>query len=324
MSIDNLGTIPLQCPRTRQPLTLDVAPQVYRSSSGECYPIRDGVVVFLPEADQFYEGAYLSRIRFLPKRENLANRALLWIINGGYLSEVSRSFKEGATILELGCAAGVDYFARRFRMIGLDLSFESVRRLQGYAMKIQAGADDLPFPDGSLDGIVSSYFWEHIPLALKAKLLSEFRRVLKPTGKLVFLYDVATRNLLLRRLMTSYPKQYRELFLEKDGHLGYHSPIENAELFSSAGFVLEKHFGMERTPVQSQSVYRKLATLAGIYGVLGRLGSLTTRNRFATYMHIAMVRIVDATFGRLFPLSHSRILMTVASLGPGHAVDATG
>ena len=48
-----------------------------------------------------------------------------------------------------------------------------------------AAAEDLPYEDGSFDAVVSSLFFHHVDLDLKAKALAEARRVLRPQGKLV-------------------------------------------------------------------------------------------------------------------------------------------
>ena len=162
-------------PITKEHLVLNASKTAYSNSNGdENYPVSENVVVFLPEVDKFYEGAYLNRVKYLPKYENWFTLFPLWLINSGFMWEVRKQFNPGSLILELGCAAGVDYFGRRYRMIGLDLSFKSLKGLNNYVCGLQADATKIPLADKSVDGIISSYFWEHIPGELKDRMLEEF------------------------------------------------------------------------------------------------------------------------------------------------------
>ena len=275
------------------------------------YPIINNVIRFLVKSDDFYEGSYLNRIKFIPKSESIFHTWPLWLISNGSVWEVRKQFPAGSTLLELGCAGGVDYFANRYNMIGLDLSFQSLQNLNGYKYALQADATNIPLADLSVDGIISSYFWEHIPTEIKDKMLQEFKRVLKPGGKLVFLYDVETANSLVSLLKSEDIQLYKKLFIEKDGHLGYETPGENMKRFKAAGYVVEKHFGMERTWMQSNSVFEKFSQLHGWKGLLGRVGNLTSKSTFTNYLHSLLVRITDATVGRFISTDKSRIIISV-------------
>ncbi|MGB4775344.1 MAG: class I SAM-dependent methyltransferase [Daejeonella sp.] len=277
----------------------------------ERYPIIGNVVLFLEKPDDFYEGAYMNRIKFLPKTSFFLENLPLWLISNGYLWEVRRSFKKGSQLLELGCASGVDYFGSRFNMIGLDLSFQSLKGLHNYKMGLQADATKLPLPDASVDGVISSYFWEHIPPPVKELMLQEFKRVLKPGGKIVFLYDVTTNNTVVNLIKKNDINRYNELFLDGDGHFGYETPIENKARFIKAGYKVITHFGMERTCLQSNSVFEKLRHLNGFAGFVGKLGYAISAGRIKGYLYTFFVRLTDETWGRLLGISKSRIIISV-------------
>ncbi len=299
-------------PVTQELLTLSEDRKSLTSKkSNKQFIARKNVFSFLPVQDIFYEGAYLNRIKYIPRPGNPLSILPLWLINNGYLWEVRKQFKPGSILLELGCASGVDYFGSRYRMIGLDLSFTSLAGLHNYEFALQADATRLPIADNSVDGIISSYFWEHIPAAVKDTMLTEFKRVLRPGGKLVFLYDVETENSFIRLLKKNDPKKYKELFIDKDGHLGYETPAENRQRFIEHGFEVKKHFGMERTWLQSHSVYEKFGHLTGLKGLIGKMGSKLGRFRILNLMNNFLVRLTDETAGRLINEKRSRIIISV-------------
>ncbi|MEO8403102.1 MAG: class I SAM-dependent methyltransferase [Chitinophagaceae bacterium] len=303
----------LLSPDNGSPLILTEDGNCYVTANRQfSYPVSEGVVSFLDKVDDFYEGAYLNRIRYLPGSELFIPRLPLWLINGGYMWEVSKYLPKGSVVLELGCASGVDYFGARYNMIGLDLSMASLKELKNYKIAIQADACNLPLADGSVDGIISSYFWEHIPHEKKEIMLTEFNRVLRPGGKLIFLYDVETRNGLIDKLKRKDQLLYNKLFLEGDGHLGYETPEQNKINFEKYHFKILTHFGMERSWLQSNSVWAKFKSLDGLSGFLGKMAYSLTKPRIQGYFYSGLIRIFDETFGRFFPLSKSRIILTVA------------
>ena len=120
----------LICPRDGVPLSR-ASPGFRCSSCGAEVPVSDGVLRFLAgNTDEFYEGAYASETRYLPRSERPWHTWPLWIINSGYPWMVRGLVPAGSRVLELGCAGGVRYFGTRFRMIGCDLSLASLQREQ--------------------------------------------------------------------------------------------------------------------------------------------------------------------------------------------------
>ncbi len=279
---------------------------------GKCkriYEVIDGVICTLDGNDEFYEDSYKNQTQFIPRSEKFIHSWPLWLINGGYLWMVRKYVPCGAVVVELGCAGGVRYFGSRYRMIGCDLSFGSLKGIDFYDRRIQADAGDcIGLPDNSVDAVVSSYFWEHIPPNVKPKILSECQRVLKPGGKLVFLYDVETDNPIIRRYKNRDLKLYEKLFIDGDGHLGYEYPESNIAGFESGGFKVIKHQGMEKTWFQSPSAYTKLAEFNGSRFL--RFLSCMGRSPWV-YVYTAFMRIVDTLVCPLLPARWARIDLVV-------------
>jgi SAM-dependent methyltransferase len=279
---------------------------------GRAFPVDKGVVRLLERTDDFYEGTYKNQIKFTPRSETWYAAWPLWLINNGYLWAARKHIREGSTVLEIGCASGIAYFGKRFRMIGLDLSFSSLLGvIDIYGMCLQADARRaIPLQDQSVDAIFSSYVWEHIHPSEKPRVLEESYRVLRPGGKLIFLYDAESRNPLVRWMKRRDPVLYQRLFIENDGHLGYQTPDENRELFEKCGFSVLEHCGLERTWIQSPSVYEKLRHWDGWMRWLAEIGfRLGKPPWFQGYT--ALTRIVDRTVGRVFPTNWARVVISV-------------
>ena len=102
----------------------------------------------------------------------------------------------GSTVLEIGCGTGnVLLLAARAvpgaTLIGLDpdprvlaIAARKARRA-GVSMQLDQGyADRLPYPDGSVDRVLSALMLHHMPAAEQHEALREVRRVLAPGGRL--------------------------------------------------------------------------------------------------------------------------------------------
>jgi SAM-dependent methyltransferase len=298
------------CPHDRHALS-ESESGLFCAECGRHYPIRDGVVCILDHPHAFYEGAYENTTRFLPRSEKIWHAWPLWLINGGYVWTVRRFVPRDATVVELGCAGGVRYFGQRYYMVGCDLSFSSLRKLEFYERRIQADASAcIPLPDNSVDAVVSSYFWEHISPSLKPHILQECRRILRPSGKIVFLYDVETENPLIRRFKKKNYQLYNKFFIDGDGHFGYQCPKANLATFEEAGFKVVKHQGMEKTWLQSFSAYTKLAQFGTAGNRLLAWASRLGQQPFF-YLYTALVRLIDTTICPWLPNNWARIDLVV-------------
>jgi SAM-dependent methyltransferase len=306
-------TLTLDCPSDRSSLDLEDGGAAYVCARCQRRFRTDaGVVRFLGGADDFYEGCYLYTIRCVPRSERIWAAWPLWLMNSGYVWAVRKHLREGRTIIEMGCASGVSYFAKRYRLVGLDLSYSSLRQVSSlYSSCLQADATQpLPIPDGTVDGIISSFFWEHIPPDLKPAVLAQCHRALAPGGKLVFLYDIDSANPLYRLRRRRDPALFREILIDRKGHLSWQSAEANRALFEANGFRMIENLGREKTPLINPAMYDKVLQWPGWTRPLARLGLRLSR---APWFHSynGGVRVLDATLRRLLPLAWSRVVISV-------------
>jgi ubiquinone/menaquinone biosynthesis C-methylase UbiE len=106
--------------------------------------------------------------------------------------------KSGDRVLDLGCGTGV--LCRQIADLldpqagGIAVGIDAAGKMIQVARKKRSGptcrfeamtAENLSFENQSFDAVVSSLFFHHVPLDLKAKALAEAYRVLKPGGRLI-------------------------------------------------------------------------------------------------------------------------------------------
>jgi ubiquinone/menaquinone biosynthesis C-methylase UbiE len=273
----------------------------------------DGIVCFIDKRDNFYEGTYTNTINYVPKRDRGVYLLPLWIVSNGYVWFTRKYVPENSVVLELGCASGVKYFGTRYKMIGMDISFSSLLNIGNhYEIKINCNATEhIPLPDYSIDAVISSYFWEHFNENDKLKILEEIKRILKPEGKIIFLYDLDTLNPIINKIKEKNISFYNSYFLEKDGHFGYQNMPSNEKLFLMNNFEIFNHISYERFIFQSNSIYSKMKNMPGYLGVIGRIGNFISSGVFLK-PYLFFLRIFDETIGRLFPKSWGNRAIIVA------------
>ena len=103
----------------------------------------------------------------------------------------------GQRVLDVGCATGNLLLALgrnhpAVELIGLDPDLTALARAQrkaaraGIAVRWDRGlAQELPYPDGSVDRVLSSLMLHHLEPPTQDAMLAEVRRVLRPDGTLV-------------------------------------------------------------------------------------------------------------------------------------------
>lgn len=81
------------------------------------------------------------------------------------------------TILDVGCGDGAitNHLARRWDVTGVDMSAAALAHLETNA--VEASATNLPFPDSSVDLVLSSEMLEHLRLEDYRQAISEMIRV---------------------------------------------------------------------------------------------------------------------------------------------------
>jgi ubiquinone/menaquinone biosynthesis C-methylase UbiE len=100
--------------------------------------------------------------------------------------------------IAIGTALNLPHYSQDARLVGLDLSAEMLdiardrTRELGREVELREGdAHDLPFPDSVFDAAVCTYSLCNIPDPQLA--VSEMKRVLRPTGKLILVDHIRSR-----------------------------------------------------------------------------------------------------------------------------------
>lgn len=128
-----------------------------------------------------------------------------------------------------GSVSGVDLSPRMLRAAGRKLRAAGCRDVD---LRL-ADARALPFPDESFDVLFNSYMLDLIPLAELAPVLGEFRRVLKPEGRLA-LVNMSKQD---EHRVTLLERAYRILPAWVTTYLmGGCRPILMRDLVREAGF----------------------------------------------------------------------------------------
>lgn len=168
------------------------------------------------------------------------------------LKELLPLIESGAKVLDLGCGGkklhpgmvGVDI--RRNGQVGVGANFNKPS-----ATDVEADVLDLPFDDGSIDGILAKHLFEHIADGIKA--LREWKRVLKDFGTLVILCP---------------DHRYCEAISVDPSHLHGYEPDAVASMLEAVGFKVTKSAQVKPGYVfcitaEKMSVYAGLTSVSG-------------------------------------------------------------
>ena len=105
-----------------------------------------------------------------------------------------RAFPRGARLLHAGCGSGQvdEHLHGEFQIAAADISPEALslysRNNPGARRLDHADIFALPYADGEFDGVYNLGVVEHFPRQHIVRMLQEFRRTLKPGGKVVIFW----------------------------------------------------------------------------------------------------------------------------------------
>ncbi|MDZ7667297.1 MAG: methyltransferase domain-containing protein [Desulfotignum sp.] len=100
--------------------------------------------------------------------------------------------KEGLRVLEIGCGTGSNlrlYQKSGCEVNGIDLSPSMVKvatKKLGEQADIKLGdASQMPYPDNHFDLVIAMLTLHEVPKSIRAPIINEMRRVMKPDGRLL-------------------------------------------------------------------------------------------------------------------------------------------
>ena len=175
--------------------------------------------------DKFVSNAVLDHRYFKPlDRFDLRFARTMWVYD---------NVREGSSLLDLGCGAGMLALLKRKRvaLTGVDLSDECVvaARRNGYDETVRSALEALPFDDASFDYAVSLDVLGHIPAEQKDAVLAEIRRVLRPDG--VTMHGIECTDQAGRRRYEEMSPEELRRFISIDGHVGLEEEEKHAARF---------------------------------------------------------------------------------------------
>jgi SAM-dependent methyltransferase len=285
------------------------------------YPIHESVVCFV-KPDNFYESRYdAATIHFVPDENSFIHLLLLYLLSQHYFWFIRKYFSNPGTILDVACGAGACYLATKGNVAGLDLSFTSIRQTTLiYDCSVQASAFAMPFPDGSFDYLACKFFLEHVPLEAKGLLLSEFRRVLRPGGRMVIVQGCDCENPLFRWAKRN-TELYRRHFIEHDGHVGLIRASENLELIKKNGFQILDYYACGRTCLLHLPMLewlRPFVEKSRLFSIILGAVSYIARHKWLNWAYTAGVTLFDDAIGHFFPLDNAAILLMACEKSAGN------
>ena len=146
--------------------------------------------------------------------------------------ELERRLPEGARVLELGCGAGLPdarRLAERFRVTGVDISGEQIRRARQNVPEaefLEADMTALELDEASFDAVAAFYSFNHVPSDLLGTLFERIHRWLVPGG------------LFLTALAASENPGWIGEWLGTTMYFSGCDPDTNRRLLGAAGFKL--------------------------------------------------------------------------------------
>lgn len=156
----------------------------------------------------------------------------------------------GHRVLHVGVGTGAEHTALQRAAepqgivvgYGLSRGMLQLTRRRADTPLCEGDAARLPFQAGQFDRIFSAYMLDLIPLAEIPLVLAEFRRVLRPGGRLALVSLTEGVDLPSRLFVAGWKLVYR--FAPR--RLGGCRPLQLANLLKAAGFAAERHVVVQR------------------------------------------------------------------------------
>jgi len=184
----------LACPRCHDRVTVRAAEiRCSRSGCGFAGAIADGIAGMRGQRD----GSFFDDKHEVMEHGS-AEPGVRRCCYAEQATVIESAIPGGAVVVDVGCGPALPY--RRTNpwvLIGVDLSYESLRANTEMDIRVYGSAADLPLGDGSVDAIVSLYAIHHFGGQTRrenesrvARSFAEFGRVLKPGGSL-FIFELS-------------------------------------------------------------------------------------------------------------------------------------
>lgn len=189
------------------------------------------------------------------------------VIKMNLQKSITKVFPSGAKLLHAGCGSGqVDVSIQKtMRLSALDISTNALRlynKNNPNAEEVRHGTIfDLPFENGSFDGVYNLGVMEHFSSEEIRKILGEFHRVLKSDGQIVIFWPHANATSVMvlgfcHRFMRSVMKSHKKLHPPEISLL--RSKSHAKEILRNSGFQLTAYqFGFRDFFIQSTLVAKK-------------------------------------------------------------------
>ena len=150
----------------------------------------------------------------------------------------------GQRVLHVGVGTGREHallaaaVAPRGVVIGIDLARTMLRltREQATTPLVEGDAATLPFAAQPFDRLFAAYVLDLLPAPDLPRVLTEFRRVLAPDGRLV----LVTLTHGVTPLSRAFVALWRAVYRVRPLVLGGCRPIHLAPLVTTAGFIIEQ------------------------------------------------------------------------------------
>ncbi|HTR54136.1 MAG TPA: methyltransferase domain-containing protein [Kofleriaceae bacterium] len=195
------------------------------------------------------------------------------IIKRNLQTTIRREFAPGSAILHAGCGSGqVDSDLHdHVKIIAVDIATSALDlylRENPRGEVRHASIFELPFPDGSFDGVYNLGVVEHFTREELGRMFREFMRVLKPGGKFVIFwphaYATSVAVLKVAHFVLNDVLHKDVRFHPPEVSL-VHSSREAAALLGEAGFELDSYsFGPKDFWVQAIVVAKKPASVDAV------------------------------------------------------------